>query len=103
MEEFLLDYEDFLRTKKLKLWEKDHRLVTRLRELNKTTDANYETFRKAIENPDPEICANTMITLIKITTYLLARQLQTLETAFINEGGLRERMTRARINQRNKK
>ena len=102
LEELLLDYEDFLRTKKLTLWEKDYRLVTRLRELNKTTDANYETFRKAIENPDPEICANTMITLIKITTYLLARQLQTLETAFINEGGLRERMTRARINQRNK-
>jgi four helix bundle suffix protein len=44
-----------------------------------------------------------MITLIKITTYLLKRQLATLETAFIKEGGLRERMTKARINERNKK
>jgi four helix bundle suffix protein len=103
LEELLLDYQDFLRTKKLKLWEKNHRLVSRLRELNRTPDAGYETFRKAIENPEPEICANTMITLIKITTYLLAQQLKSLETAFLNEGGLRERMTKARITQRNKK
>ncbi len=102
LEELLLDYKDFLRTKKLKLWEKEHRLVSRLRELNRTSDAGYEIFRKAIENSDPEICANTMITLIKITTYLLAQQLRSLETAFLNEGGLRERMTKARINQRNK-
>ena len=103
LEELLIDYEDFLRTKKLNLWAKDHRLVTRLRELNKTANANYETFRKAIENPEPEICANTMVTLIKITSYLLSRQLKTLETAFLNEGGMRERMVNARMNQRNKK
>src|SRR5215813_6346194 len=29
LEELLLDYKDFLRTKKLKLWEKDHRFVSR--------------------------------------------------------------------------
>lgn len=79
LEELLIDYEDFLRTKKLKIWEKDHRLVSRLRELNRTPDANYETFKKAIENEDPEICANTMITLIKIASYLLSKQIQTLE------------------------
>jgi four helix bundle suffix protein len=103
LEELLIDYEDFLRTQKLNLWEKDHRLVNRLRELNKTPNANYETFRKAIENPEPEICANTMITLIKITTYLLAKQLKSLELAFIKEGGLREKMSKARIDERNKK
>ncbi len=103
LEELLLDYEDFLRTKKLKLWEKDHRLVTRLREINRTPDANYDTFKKAIEHEDSEICANTMITLIRITSYLLAKQIQTLETAFLKEGGLRERMTKARIEERNKK
>ena len=103
LEELLIDYEDFLRTKKLKIWEKDHRLSLRFRELNKTPKANYETFKKAIENTEPEICANVMICLIKITTYLLSRQLKTLETAFINEGGLRERMTKARIDKRNKK
>jgi len=103
LEELLIDFEDFLRTRKLPVWEKEHRLVSRLRELNRMPNANYETFRKAIEHPEPEICANTMITLIKITTYLLSRQLTTLEAAFIKEGGLRERMTKARIEYRTKK
>jgi four helix bundle suffix protein len=102
LEELLIDYEDFIRTHKLKQWEKGHRLSLRFNELNKTPDATYETFKKAIENPEPEICANVMIILIKITTYLLNRQMKALETAFINEGGLRERMTKARIAKRNK-
>jgi len=103
LEELLIDYEDFLRTNKLKLWEKDHKLTMRFRELNKTPNANYQTYIKAIENPEPEICANAMICLIKIVTYLLSQQIKSLEKAFINEGGLRERMTKARIEKRNKR
>ena len=103
LEELLIDYQDFLRTNKLPLWDKEHRLTVRFRELNRTPGATYQTFVKAIENREPEICANSMICLIKIVTWLLNQQLKALEKAFINEGGLRERMTRARINQRNKK
>ena len=103
LEELLIDYQDFLRTNKLKLWEKDHRFVVRFRELNKTPNAAYQTYIKAIENPEPEICANSIICLIKIVTYLLSQQIKSLEKAFINEGGLRERMTKARIDKRNKK
>ena len=100
LEELLLDYEDFLRTNKLEIWGKEHRLVRRLRELNRTPNANYEIFRKAIENENPEIYANVMIGLINLTTYLLNKQIKSLEEAFLNEGGLRERMTKARINRR---
>ena len=64
-------------------------------------NANYETYRKAIENEDPWICANSMICLIKIVTYLLKKQLFSLEQAFLKDGGLRERMTKARIEKRN--
>ena len=104
LEELLIDYEDFLRTRKLPIWKKEHRLVARLREINRSTPKpTYETFVKAIEHESPEICANTMITLIKITTYLLNQQIKSLEVAFIKEGGLRERMTRARIEERKKK
>lgn len=104
LEELQIDYEDFLRTNKLPIWDKEHKLVARLRELNKNTPKpTYETFVKAIEHESPEICANTMITLIKITTYLLKQQIKQLETAFIKEGGIRERMTKARIEERNKK
>jgi four helix bundle suffix protein len=104
LEELQIDYEDFLRTNKLPLWDKNHRLVARLRELNKSTPRPvYETFQKAIEHENPEICANTMITLIKICTYLLKQQIKQLETTFLKEGGLRERMFKARIEERKKR
>ncbi len=64
--------------------------------------ANYETFRKAVENPDPAIRANAIIGLIKVTNYLLDQQLTRLEKDFVEQGGLRERMTRARLNERAK-
>jgi four helix bundle suffix protein len=103
LEELMLDYKDFLRTNKLELWNKNHRLVARFRELNRTPDATYQTYIKAIENPAPEICANSMICLIIIVNYLLNQQIKFLETAFINEGGLKERMFKARIEKRNQR
>ena len=103
LEELLIDYEDFLRTRKLPVWDKDHRLVARLSELNRSSsNLTYETFKKAIENESPEICANAMITLIKITTYLPKNQIRQQEADFIREGGIRERMTRARLDERKK-
>ncbi len=100
LEELLIDYEDFLRTKKLPIWDKEHKLTKRLRELNRTPNANYDTFKKAIENENPEICANVLRGLIIITTYLLKNQIKSLEEAFLKEGGLRERMAKARIESR---
>lgn len=102
LEELMIDYQDFLRTNKLKQWGKEHSLVARLRELNRISNPTYETFQRGIENEDPEICANVMIGLIKVTSYLLSRQIRTLEEAFLKKGGLRERMTKARIDSRKK-
>lgn len=48
------------------------------------------------------ISANVIIGLIRVTSYLLDRQLRQLEAAFVAEGGLRERMTRARLAERRK-
>lgn len=100
LEELLADYCDFLRTRGLKEWSKDHPYARRLRELNRTPGATYATFRKGIEHPDPAVCANVIIGLIRVTTYLLDRQLKRLEKEFVEKGGLRERMTRARLKQR---
>lgn len=102
LEELLTDYRDFLRTRGLVEWTKDHPYVKRLRELNRNPEANYETFRKAVENPDSAIRANAIIGMIKVTNYLLDQQIRQLEQAFLKEGGLRERMTRARLAQRDK-
>lgn len=103
LEELLIDYEDFVRTRKLTKWNRSHRYSKRFDELNRTPNANYNTFKKAIENSNPEICANIMWCLINVTTYLLRRQLSTLEREFLEEGGIRERMFKARVNRRNKK
>ena len=102
LEELLEDYRDYLRVRGLEEWTTDHRYTKRLRELNRTPGANYETFKKGIEHPDPAIAANVMIGLIKLTNYLLDRQLKRQEQDFLKEGGLRERMTRARLAARAK-
>lgn len=102
LEELKIDYEDFLRTNKLQIWPKEHPYVIRLRELNKIPNPTYDTFKKGIEHESLEISANVLIGLIKVVSYLLNNQIKALEVAFIKEGGLRERMTKARIEQRNK-
>jgi len=71
LEELLTDYRDFLRTHGFEEWPKNHLYVKRLRELNRKPDANYATFKKGIEHPDPAICANVIIGLIKVTSFLL--------------------------------
>jgi four helix bundle suffix protein len=102
LEELLADYRDFLRVRGLAEWTKDHPYAIRLRELNRIRNATYETFRKGIEHPDPAICANVIIGLIRVASVLLSRQIQQLEKAFVEQGGLRERMTRTRLAERDK-
>src|SRR5688572_20263151 len=97
LEELLEDYRDFLRTRGFTEWSKEHSHTRRLRELNRQPDATYETLKAAIEHPDPIIAANVMIGLIKLTNYLLDQQLKRLEQDFLKQGGLRERMTNARL------
>lgn len=103
LEELLEDYRDFLRRKGLEEWPLDHPYTERLRELNRQPDADYDTFSKGIEHRDQAIAANVIIGLIKVTTYLLDRQLKQLEQAFVEEGGLGERMTNARLKERFKR
>ena len=102
LEELLEDYRDFIRLRDIEEWSKDHPLTKRLRQLNRTPEASYDTFRKGIEHPDSAIAANVMIGLIKLANYLLDEQIRHLEYAFVKVGGLRERMTRARLAERSK-
>ncbi len=101
-EELLIDYRDFLRIHNLEEWPKDHVYAKRLSNLNRATIANYETFKRGIENKDPAICANLIIGLIKVTNYLLNQQIRRLEQDFLKEGGLHKRMSRARLAIRSK-
>lgn len=101
-QELLEDYKDFLRTQKLKIWDKEHKYYPHLTKLLITPNATYETYKKRIESTDSEVSANVMIGLVNLTSYLLAKQIKTLEKEFLREGGLRERMSKARIEIRKK-
>src|SRR5881296_1908935 len=58
---------------------------------------SYETY---FETRPPEVVANILLCLIHQTNYLLDQQIRALEKAFLEEGGLRERMTRTRLKAR---
>jgi len=100
LEELLEDYLDFLRTRQLKLWAKDSKEALYVRRLGSQKNRSYESYRTYIDTRPPEVVANILICLIHQTNYLLDQLLRQLEEAFVKEGGLRERMTRAR--QRNR-
>jgi len=67
---------------------------------HQTTDEMFTAFRAFFDTRPPEVVANILVCLIHQTNYLLDQQLRQLEEAFLEEGGLRERMTRARLNRR---
>ena len=100
LEELLNDYLDFMRPRSIEEWPKTHRFAKRLSTLCRTNGANYETFKKGIEHEDPAICSNVILGLIKVTNTLLDRQIAGLEKRFVQDGGLRERMTSARLKHR---
>lgn len=100
LEELLEDYRDFLRTGGHPLWEKNSRKALFVRKLGARSDASYESYKAYIDTRPPEVVANILICLIHQTNYLLDQQLRALEKAFLAEGGLRERMTRARLDAR---
>jgi four helix bundle suffix protein len=61
---------------------------------------SFETYREFCETRPAEVVANIVLCLIHQTNYLLDRQICRLEKDFVREGGLRERMTRARLEHR---
>jgi four helix bundle suffix protein len=97
LEELLEDYRDFLRVRGAKVWAKDSSEALFVRRLGREKNRSYETYRTYIETRAPEVVANIIICVIHQTNYLLDQQLRQLEQAFLREGGLRERMTRARL------
>ena len=100
LEELLADYRDFLRVRDLKIWTKDSKEALFVRKLGTKENLTFEDFRDYVETRSAEIIANIAICLIHQTNFLIDQQLRRLEKDFLKEGGLRERMTRARLRYR---
>jgi four helix bundle suffix protein len=102
LEELLDDFTDYLRARDLKTWAKDSKEALYVRKLGRKTPQTYELYREIVETRSAEVVANIAICLIHQTNYLLDQQLRRLEQDFVKEGGLRERMTRVRLQYRNR-
>ncbi|HEU4507029.1 MAG TPA: four helix bundle suffix domain-containing protein [Pyrinomonadaceae bacterium] len=96
LEELLLDYQDFLRQRKLLLWDKTNPTSQIIRRLVYEKNRSYTTYQTYIEQSSAEVAANTVICLIHQTNYLLDQQLRQLAKAFLEEGGFTERLYRER-------
>lgn len=103
LEELLLDYQDFLRQRGLRLWTKDHPRARSTRDLCYRKDRSCSTYRPYIEKAPPEVAANTMVCVIHQTNYLLDQQLRALETGFLEQGGFTERLYRTRVQVRRRR
>jgi len=102
LEELLDDYKDYLRARDLQIWDKDSKEAQYVRKLGRKAPQTYEDYRKFVETRPPEVVANIALCLIHQTNYLIDQQLRRLEKDFLEQGGLRERMTRARLQYRSK-
>ena len=81
LEELLEDYRDYLRTHSLQLWDKDDARVAAIRQFGRQNDKTYGNYAAGfhLEQNDPELFCNLMISLIHQTNYLLDRQLKSLD------------------------
>ena len=95
LQELLVDYEDFLRVRGLKQWQPDDaRLAQTKRACAAHNDSEY--YRKAMPERSAETIANIAITLIHQTDWLLNKLIEKQEIQFVENGGVKEQMTKAR-------
>jgi four helix bundle suffix protein len=108
LEELRLDYEDFLRQRGLRLWGKDEpqtlKLRAKLKEFKPWSDRSDESDKSDLsdflDSVSPEFAANLALCFIHQATYLLRRQMASLEEAFLNCGGFTDRLYHARKERR---
>lgn len=117
LEELLLDYEDFLRHRRLPQWPADSPEASAVRgvprefrnDLSDQTDltdlADHERwslYARWLDHQDPAVRANALICLIHQTNFLLDRQITAIEQQFIEGGGYSEQLATARLAHRRK-
>jgi four helix bundle suffix protein len=100
LEELLRDYQDYLRVRDLPMWAKDSEQAHYVRNLGRQDPQTFEQYRAFVETRPADVIANIAICLIHQANFLLDQQLKTLEREFVEQGGLRERMSRARQDYR---
>ena len=102
LEELLDDYEDYLRVRNLQQWGPLHPRYEKLRQYARSEEIKKE-YAATIQRMNDEEIANLCITLIHQAIYMLHKLLVTMQTRFVKEGGIKERMYQSRVSYRNGK
>ena len=102
LQELLLDYEDYLRTRNLKQWDVNDERTIKTREVVKKKINNYNEnvmkyFLEVGETRSDETLANIAITLIHMADRMFSGLQKRQQLDFLKEGGLKEQMYKARI------
>ena len=100
LEELLDDYEDYLRVRNMQQWGPLHPRYEKMRQYARSEEIKKE-YAATIQRMNDEEIANLCITLIHQAIYMLHKLLVTMQTRFVKEGGIKERMYQSRINYRN--
>lgn len=101
LEELLIDYQDYLRTRDKLLWNASNPRYEKMRAYA-ASELIFDQYHSLLHKYNDEVLANLCITLIHQTSFLLYRLLEKQEKNFLKEGGIKERMYQARLNVRNK-
>lgn len=99
MQELLTDYEDYLRVRSLTLWPVDDARTRQTQSFCRDHN-DSASYMAAIQQRSDETIANIAITLIHQFDGLMGKLITRLETDFVEQGGIRERMTAARLGYR---
>ncbi|MCP5538251.1 MAG: four helix bundle protein [Akkermansiaceae bacterium] len=102
LEELLLDYQDYLRTRNHPIWDKNSKEALYVRGLGNKSHESYQTYKEFADTRDAGVVANIALCLIHQANYLLDKQIARLEKDFLEKGGLKELMYKARVEHRRK-
>ena len=93
---------NYLRTRNLRIWENNSKEVEAMRELGlKQSDSKF--FLELAETRNDEVIANMAIVLLYQEDVLLRKHIEKQISRFVSEGGFRESLTKARIEEKKKK
>ncbi|MBQ8969133.1 MAG: four helix bundle suffix domain-containing protein [Bacteroidaceae bacterium] len=99
LQELRSDYQDYLNTHKLPLWEMESERMKRLRDFCHAHN-DYSDYAPLVEKMSDEEMANLLLTLCHQTDKMMTAYLEKLEHRFVTEGGIKERMYAARTGYR---
>lgn len=99
MHELRIDYEDFLLVRGLAKWDCNDSRTQQVRNFCRT-HMEPESYLKAVENRSAETIANIAITMLHQFDVMITRLIETQKQRFLNEGGIKEQMYRARVQHR---